>query len=159
MDQVDRQIRAALPTEGEEEALAERDDARRWLRDHADRAYPRVRALAQATPDDEGLIELLGLFRRAESTPFLTATLRGGGEAARQAGVALGLSPDPAAHEVLAQALTSSENTVVKGGLDGLRARGDATDCPLILPLARHPDPEIRGLAALVADALSCPAS
>ena len=144
--EIDRQLLAAQDPHGDRPNLAAREQSLQWLLAHADRAYPRVLAAAQAAPTAR-LVEILGRFDRPESTPLLTATLEAGGDAARVAGGALGSSHDPAGHHALFRALGSPQPPVVMAGLHGLRMRGDRGACGKMLPLLSHADSEVRWMA------------
>jgi HEAT repeat protein len=153
--EIDRQLLAAQDSRGDRPNLVAREQSLRWLVAHADRAWPRVLAAAQAAPTPR-LVEILGRFDRPEATPLLIAALEAGGDAARVAGGALGSSHDPAGHDALFRALASLQPQVVMAGLHGLRMRGDNGACSKMLPLLSHADSEVRWMAVHAGAGLGC---
>ncbi len=152
-EEVEMHLRFALDQSGGDADVRERERAAAWLVEHADRAYGRVLEATEAEPDNERLIEILGRFERAESTPLLRAGLERGNQTAA---VALGMSGDPAARKALLDGIASATPRVVVAAVDGLRARADRADCARITALVSHPDHEVRWMVVYAGAELGC---
>jgi hypothetical protein len=153
--EVDRQLAALHIRTGSPPDLRGRDRAMTWLLEQAERSFPLVLARAEAAPHDSVLIDLLGRYRRAESTPLLLQAFAD--ERTRPyAAAGLGQSPDPAAHEALRRKLDSAVPAEVVAALSGLAASGDPARCADITPRLQAANAEVRWMALDAASRLAC---
>jgi len=152
--ELERQLRLSRPKGGHPADVRERDRAVAWLLEHPERAYPTVLARATTSPGDASLIELLGRFRKVESTSVLMQAFQRPEPVRRYAAAALGLSPDPEARKALIEALAEPSTQVA--AIAGLEASGDATLGPRIRELLRSPTAEVRWVAVHACKSLGC---
>lgn len=153
--EVDHQLAALHIRAGSPPDLRQRDRALVWLLQNADRAFPRVLARATAEWNDPVLLDLLGRYRRAESTAVLLRAFSD--ERARlQAASGLGLSPDPAARAALRTALESAESGKAAAALSGMGASGDPSYCVDIASQLHAENAEVRWMAVEAGARLAC---
>jgi len=143
-------IRAGSPPD-----VRQRDRALAWLLEHTDRALPVALAQVADAPLDLVLVDLLGRFRRLETTaPLLRAFADARTRTYAAAG--LGLSPDPEARAALRGALDAPDSSTVVAALSGLAASGDAAACADITPKLTATHAEVRWMAVEAAARLGC---
>lgn len=155
-EEVELHLALAIQSFGDAPNVAEMQDSTCWLLQHAGAAYPVVEARVRAH-GEPGMIELLGRFDRADSTPLLAEILHGdaaGGQ--REAAVALANASDPVAAEVLRAHASDPRAPVASAALEGLRVRNDAADCDAVRAQLGATDPRLRFTAVETADALGC---
>jgi HEAT repeat protein len=154
-DEVGATLARALSGRGSPTDVRERTAATGWLLQHEAEAYPRVLEMAAAEPN-AGLIELLGRFRRSESTRVLLDAFQRGGAVRRAAAVGLGVSPDARATEALRTAVESGAHDDRVAALGGLEASGDRRHCGSIVVCLEDEDAEVRWMAIHAAAGLGC---
>jgi hypothetical protein len=153
--EVDHQLTALHIRAGSPPDLRQRDRALAWLLHNADRSFPVVLARATAEWSDLVLLDLLGRYRRAESTAVLLRAFSD--EHARlQAASGLGLSPDPAARAALRAALASADSGRAAAALSGMGASGDPSYCADIAPQLHAENAEVRWMAVEAGSRLAC---
>lgn len=159
-DEIDVNIRRAVNPSGHPASLRERDRAARYLLEHADIAYGRLMALVQENPESleaPRLIELVGLFRRAESVaPLGELLLQGIPDTSRAAGRALAAIDTVTAQQALKEGLQSDLDEVRIAAIDGVRLTGDKAWCPLLCPALQDKDANLRYYAVNTAAELGC---
>ena len=134
----------------------EREAAAQWLLDHADRAYPRLLALASAGAVGPAVVELLPAVDRKESVAVLETLLGGPERTSWAAGQALARQRGPDALGALRRGLRHRDATAVVAAADGLGTRGDPTACPELVEALRHADARVRYHALQAAGRLQC---
>jgi HEAT repeat protein len=146
--ELDLNLARALNPIGGDADQQERQTAIGYLLAHADEIYPLLLSNLEANPkalDAPAIIELLGRFGRPEGIPVLERILLGGGEfTAREAGVALGRSPQPESLHILIAALSSDDPEVAIGAAGGLLARGDTEGCAALRKLIDRTSDSVR---------------
>jgi HEAT repeat protein len=153
--EVVRQIAALHIRAGSPPDVRQRDRALEWLVAHVERSLPVALAAAEAAPQDVVLIDLLGQFRRHETTSLLARALADA-RTRTYAANGLGMSPDPDARDVLRQSMESVDPKVVVSALGGLAASGDPSACADITPKLKADDPEVRWMAVEAGCRLGC---
>jgi HEAT repeat protein len=160
IDELEGYLAAALSPMGGDPDIRQRENAIRYLVDHADAAYPRLISLLETRPysfDAPVIIEMLPRFNRSETIPFLERILGKGEElSARAAGQALGRFPQESAGRALTQALASALDETVIGAADGLLTRGQRAACAALRRLIRHPNVTVRYHVIQTAAKLEC---
>jgi hypothetical protein len=156
MNEVGINITRALSSRGAPPDVRGRLAATAWLLDHAAEAYPIVLGMAMAPDADAAVIELLGRFRRPESTDLLVAALDASAAVTRAAAAALGTSPDPDAAAALVAAVRGGSRQQRVAALDGLGASGQEVHCDLVRACLSDDDTEIRWMATHAAARLRC---
>jgi HEAT repeat protein len=153
--EVDHQLAALHIRAGSPPDLRQRDRALAWLLQNADRSFPVVLTRAAAQWDDLVLLDLLGRYRRAESTAVLLRAFSDG-RARLQAASGLGMSPDPAARAALRTALESAESGEAAAALSGMGASADPSYCVDIAPQLHAENAEVRWMAVEAGTRLAC---
>jgi HEAT repeat protein len=136
--------------------LREREAAAQWLLEHAERAYPRLLALAGTGTAGPAVVELLPAFDRTESVAVLEALLGGPERTAWVAGQGLARQRGPEALAALRRGLRHRDARAVIAAADGLAARGDRTACPDLVEAMGHADARVRYHAVQSAGRVGC---
>lgn len=153
--QIDAQLHALHVRAGSPPDLRRRDQAMTWLLQYAEDSFPVVLARIEAQPEDMALIDLIGRYRRVEST----ATLLHAFEYPRTRLIAasgLGMSPDPQARVALRLALNSPDLDIVTAALSGLAASGDPSVSMDITSKLKDEHAVVRWTAVEAASRLAC---
>ena len=135
--------------------LREREAAARWLLEHADRAYPRLLAMARAGTGP-AVVELLPAFDRVDSVAVLEELLGGPERVAWVAGRALARQRGPEALAALRRGAQLSDPEAAVAAVDGLATRGDRAGCPELAKAAEREDARVRYHAVQAAATLGC---
>jgi len=141
---------------GDESHLRGREAAARWLVEQADRAYPRLLAMARAGEAGPAVVELLPAFGRAESVGVLEALLAGPERLAGVAGQALARHHGPEALAALRRAVELGAPEAAVAAADGIATRRDPAACPELTKAATREDARVRYHAVQAAGSLGC---
>lgn len=155
-DPVATQLARVRTPSGDGAALREAETASRWLLDHADIGFPAVLAAVEQNPHDAAMVALLGRFRRAEATPALARSFQESDLSRSYAAASLGASPDPAARQVLEQAVASPMTKLASAALLGLGNVGDSSVCAVLRTRLADPVAELRWAALHSARRCAC---
>ena len=140
--------------------LRRREQAIRYLLDHADQAHPRILEALRSNPKGLNapvLMEVLPRFGRPESVPLLEEILLLNIERlSGPAGQALGRHPAAGARDSLLRGLRSNQAYTRMGAIDGLMIRGDRSVCPELKIVTRNEEPDTRYRAIRAAGVLGC---
>jgi hypothetical protein len=145
---------------GDEPHQRQRERSIQYLLDHANESYPRLVAALAANPtalNASAIIDILPLFRRAETVPLLTDIMLSGVEGLSEAaGKALGRHPDPAARAALIAGLGSDLPESVSAAADGLMVRADRSVCSELKASLQIREPIARSHVFQAASRLGC---
>jgi len=153
--EVMRQLTAIHIRAGSPPDIRQRDRALAWLLEHADRSLPAALAQADAAPHDVVLVDLLGRFRRTETTAALVRAFADA-RTRTYAAAGLGMSPDPEARATLRRALDAPDPGTVVAALSGLAASGDPATCADITRRLTAAHAEVRWMAVEAAGRVGC---
>ncbi len=159
-NEIEANIRMAVSPSGDFVNLREREQAARYLLDHADSAYSRLIELVKDKPgslEAPRLIELIGLFKQAESIELMQELLlQGIPDTSRAAARALSTIGTPEANHALQKGLRADVIEVRIATIDAVRLTGNKTWCTLVHPALQDVDANLRYYAVNTAVELGC---
>ena len=153
-------IRMAVYPTGDRASLSEREQAAERLLAQGKIAYDELVKLIQEKPESmqaARLIELLGLFKQAESIALLSELLMQGKiDTARAAGRALTAIDSSEARQSLEKALLADDIEVRIAAIDAVRFSGGKSWCASIGASLEHENANLRYYAVNSAAELDC---